>query len=126
MALVNKETRLEIVEELRNFCYICHKQFFLMCGEPQIKIGGCCSGAEWGKTRYIRPVYAHPSCFQAKEVKRKQTIFKLPVIKKIMRAYAGQELKTTDKWLNKEGNSIFRGLLQAERKKYKQWMRELK
>lgn len=126
MNRMDKETRCEIVEELRHFCYICHKEFVLMCGEPQIKIGGCCSGAEWGKTRYIRPVYAHLPCFHNKEVKRKQTIFKLPVIKKIMRANAGQRLKTTDTWLNQEGDSIFRGLLVAEREKYKRWMRELK
>lgn len=123
---MNKEIRLEIVEELSHFCYICHKQFFLMCGEPQIKMGGCCSGAVWGKVRYIRPVYAHLPCFQAKEVKRRETIYKLPVIRKIMGGYAKQEIKSLNNLLRVESNPVSRGLITADRKRFKAWLEELR
>jgi hypothetical protein len=64
----------ELAEQIDHYCYICGKEFFLECGTPQVKIGGCCSGFVFGGIRYTRPVYAHLGCYQNKEVKRKQTI----------------------------------------------------
>jgi len=123
---MDKEIRQEIIDELRHFCYICHKRFFLMCGDPQVKVGGCCSGAEWGKTRYIRPVYAHLPCYISKEVKRKQTIFKLPTIRNIIGGYSKQELKHIQKGLKAGLDPIQNNTLNAERSKYLRWQRELK
>ena len=122
---MDKMIRQDIVDELSHFCYICHKRFYLVCGEPQIKMGGCCSGAVWGKTKYIRPVYAHLPCFQAKEVKRKQTIYKLPVIKKIIGAYAKQELRDIKKGYSTATDPVFKGIFISEEKQFKAWLQEL-
>lgn len=95
--------RHEIVEEiLSDYCYICHKRFFLTCGTPQVKVGGCCSGAEWGKTRYVMPVYAHLNCYNSKVIKRRLCIFREEVIKTLARAYAKQQIKDSQKDIESE------------------------
>ena len=124
--MVNHDVRQEIVEELRHFCYICHRRIFLMCGDPRVEVGGCCSGAEWGKTRYIRPVYAHLPCYHSKEVKRRRTIYTLPTIKKIIGRYAKQELKHIQTGLDEGLDAIQNEFLNADKVKYQGWLRELK
>lgn len=50
------------LEDLRNRCYICNERMMLACGTPSVVVGGCCVGADWGKTKYIFSRKAHLHC----------------------------------------------------------------
>lgn len=121
--------RQEIVEELLSgYCYVCHKRFFLECGAPVVKIGGCCSGAYWGKTRYVMPVYAHLNCYMSKVIKRKSTIFKEETIKSLMRAYARRQVRESQKDINSEMGKRYPELARHWKEEiavFKGWLVEL-
>jgi hypothetical protein len=130
MEILNKEIREEIVEELDHYCYICHKRFYLMCGTPQIKVGGCCCGVDWDKTRYVRAVYAHPSCYFSKKIKRRHTTIKELILKKIIGALAKERITSLAKDLKtNEDIQRYPELVadwKVNIKKYKLWLRELR
>jgi len=126
METLNKELRQAIVEEMRHFCYICHKRFFLMCGTPQIKVGGCCCGVEWGKTLYVRPIYAHLHCYHKEKLKRTHGIMKEATLKKIMVGYCAKEIRNIDKGLQADLDPIQKDFLRADKCKYELWWKELR
>ena len=123
---MNKEIRDKIIEELTgHFCYICHKRFSLFCGEPRVQIGGCCCGVTWGKTKYIRPVFAHMNCYMSKEVKRKETIMKFPKVKIFLVRYVKEELAHFRGLLKLQTDPIWKGIVTADIKEYQKWLEEL-
>jgi hypothetical protein len=60
---MEKEKVWEILKELNSVCYICKKRISLFCGQPEIRIGGCCVGYNFKGTRWVTPRFAHLPCY---------------------------------------------------------------
>jgi hypothetical protein len=89
----------EFVMIADHFCYICHKRFFLVCGTPQVKIGGCCCGLDYKGQRILMPIYAHLSCYMSREVKRKHSIIPELVFKGMVKQYCEEKIKGIKSYL---------------------------
>ena len=60
---MNKKYVWGILKELNSTCYICKKNISLFCGQPEIKMGGCCVGYWFKGIKWITPRYAHIHCY---------------------------------------------------------------
>jgi hypothetical protein len=89
----------EFIRIADHYCYICHKRFFLICGTPQVKIGGCCYGLDYKGVRNILSLYAHLPCYMSKEVKRKHSIIPEIVFKRMVKDYCQLEIKGIKSYL---------------------------
>ena len=61
----------ELLRHLDSFCYICKKRIMLLCGQPEIKIGGCCVGYRFRGITWMTSRYAHFICYQKATSKNK-------------------------------------------------------
>lgn len=87
--------KLEMIEEFKHYCIVCHKKIMLMCGQPSVTIAGCCVGVvdEEDKTLYLRVLKAHLPCYNEYVKKHKKSPklkFTMEDVRKIMRKENGR------------------------------------
>ena len=119
-----EETR-EMLENIHKFCFICKKHMMTLCGEPTVRIGGCCCGVYYKEIKYLMHFNMHYHCFTQNKKKMKYVMTEKE-FKKIMLPYFKKRLLNEKDTLKcKYCKDDWRKEVKIEIKKYQRWVNEL-